>query len=131
MATADGSRLREHRTRDELNRLLHYGHIIPVSKGYTAKFVAENYPGWTWNQLIEVFIAAGIVVNRGGSPPKCDDRVEMFHFSGPTDFLVEWVDGVEPKQAIARRLAADAASGQYTVELGNGVMGFTLGGIEP
>jgi len=89
-ADVDTSRFRHHRTRAELNSLLHYGHIIPVSKGWTKNYVDTHYPGWSWNALMNVFQAAGIVVNRGGAPPKCDDRVEMLHFSSETDFLVDW-----------------------------------------
>lgn len=83
----------EHRSRDELNRLLHYGHIIPVSRGYTQAYVAEHFPGWSWNGLMAVWRAADIVVNRGGSPPKCKDNVVAIHFSGPSSFAVEWIDG--------------------------------------
>ena len=87
----DISQFREHRTREELNALLHYGHIIPVSKGWTREYVDTNYRGWTWNSLIGVFRSAGIVVASAcGGPPKCDDRVVMFHFSGAGDFFVEW-----------------------------------------
>ena len=71
----DVSHFREHRTLDECKLLLHYGHVIPICHGYTATFVAENYPGWTWNELVQVFVAAGIFVNRGGAPATCDDRV--------------------------------------------------------
>lgn len=99
----DVSVFREHRTRDELNSLLHYGHIIPGSKGWTSAYVEAHYPGWTWNELVKVFVAAGILVNRGGSPPKCDDRVVVFHFSGPTEFHVEWADGVEPEDVALKR----------------------------
>jgi hypothetical protein len=87
----DVSRFREHRTREELNSLLHYGHIIPVSKGLTSAYVEAHYPRWTWNALMSIFRAADIVVpNPYGGPPKCDDRVVAFHFSSPTEFHVEW-----------------------------------------
>ena len=88
----DVSHFREHRSLEECNALLHYGHIIPVSRGYTRKFVTENYPGWTWNELMQVFRSAGILINRGGSPPACDHRVITFHFSSPSEFYVEWIN---------------------------------------
>lgn len=91
----DISQFREHRTREELNALLHYGHIIPVSKGWTREYVDTNYRGWTWNALISIFTAAGIIVPSAfGGPPKCDDRVAAVHFSSNQEFLVEWSDGI-------------------------------------
>ena len=90
----DVSRFREHRTRAELNSLLRYGHIIPVSKGWTRAYVDARYPRWSWNALMTIFQAAGIVVPSAcGGPPKCDDRVVMLHFSTTGDFFVEWIDG--------------------------------------
>ncbi len=97
----DVSRFREHRTLEECKSLLRFGHISPVSRGFTQRFVAENYPGWTWNELVQVFTAAGILINRGGSPPTCDDRVVTFHFSSPSEFYVEWINGTEPQSGAA------------------------------
>ena len=111
MSTAvDASSFREHRTLDECKLLLHYGHVIPICHGHTARFVAVHYPGWTWNELVAVFKAAGIFINRGGAPATCDDRVVRFHFSGPTEFYVEWIDGVEPDDVAAKRRAARCAT---------------------
>lgn len=111
MSTAiDVSNFREHRTLQECKLLLHYGHVIPICHGYTARFVTEHYPGWSWNELVEVFVAAGIIINRGGAPATCDDRVLRFHFSGPTEFLVEWIDGVEPDDVATKRRAARSAT---------------------
>lgn len=83
----------EHRTRDELNGLLHHGHIIPVSRGYMQAYVTEHFPDWTWNELMAVWRAAGVVINRGGTPPKCNDEVLTIHFNGPESFAIEWSDG--------------------------------------
>ena len=127
----DVSHFREHRTLDECKRLLHYSHVIPISQGYTANFVAENYPGWTWNELVQVFVAAGIFVNRGGTPATCDDRVVTFHFSSPTEFYVEWIDGIEPDDVAAKRRANDRTTGQYMIDVGGGAVVATLGGVEP
>jgi hypothetical protein len=86
-------RFQQRRTREELNALLHYGHIIPVSKGWTRAFVHEHYPGWTWSGLIKVLSSAEILVNRGGAPTCCDERVEVFLFDSPDSWLVERADG--------------------------------------
>ena len=84
----------EHRTGVEVGQLLHYGHIIPVSRGLTEGYVAEHFPGWTWNNLMAVWEAAGIVVpSASGGLPSCDHRVKLIHFTGADAFAVEWVDG--------------------------------------
>lgn len=84
---------REVRTREQLNKLLHYGHIIPISRGLTNKYVDGHYPGWTWNALIRVLSAADVYVGRGGTPPRCDDRVVRVHFDSHEAWCVEWEDG--------------------------------------
>ena len=84
---------REVRTREQLNQLLHYGHIIPISRGFTDDYVDEHYPGWTWNALVRVLTAADVYVGQGGSPPRCDDRVVRVHFDSHEAWLVEWEDG--------------------------------------
>ena len=101
----DVSRFREHRTLEECKSLLRFGHISPVSRGFTQRFVAENYPGWTWNELVQVFTAAGILTTRGGAPLTCDDRVVTFHFSSPSEFYVEWINDTEP-QGVATKSRA-------------------------
>jgi hypothetical protein len=89
---ADYSQFDEHRSRDELNALLNHGHFIPAGKGLTRQYVETHYPGWTWNRLLKLFRAAGILVMRGGTPPCCDDRVKSFHFTRSGTFAVEWRD---------------------------------------
>jgi hypothetical protein len=77
------------------------------------------------------FVAAGIFVNRGGAPATCDDRVVEFHFSSPTEFYVEWVDGVEPEDVMRKRRANDLTTGQWMFDAGDGRFVATLGGVEP
>ena len=126
----DTTRFREHLTLEQCKALLRYGHVIPISRGYTTAYVDEHFPGWTWNQLIRVFIAAGIYINRGGAPPTCDDRVRTFHFSSPIDFHVEWIDGSEPPDVAAKREANDLSTGNWAIDAGDGVMIATLGDVD-
>ena len=88
----DTSEFSEHLTLEECNRLLHFGHSVPVLRGYTSEYVAEHFPGWTWNTLVSVFKAARIAVSSPGSPLRCDERVAMFHFSDKRNYHVEWND---------------------------------------
>lgn len=81
------------RTREQLDALLHYGHVIPLSRGFTDRYVTKNYPGWTWNQLVRVLTAAGVFVNRGGSPPICDAGVREVYFDSERGWLVAWANG--------------------------------------
>lgn len=74
----------EHRTADELARFVHYLHWIPQGRGITDAFVDEHYPGRTWQGLVLVLTAAGILVSRGGSPPSLMPTVAMLHFTDAT-----------------------------------------------
>lgn len=84
---------REDRTSAEIDRLLNHDFIVPINRGYHAKFVEENYPGWTWNQLIRVLTAAGVRVPRPGSPSRCHDDVVRVQFDSEVSWRVEWKDG--------------------------------------
>jgi len=89
----DTSRFRMHVTREEADRLLHYGHPIPVSHGFTDRYVRENYPGWNWNQLVRILEVPGLVVGRGGTPPTTVEELKQVWFDSKTSWLVEWTDG--------------------------------------
>ncbi|SJN21085.1 hypothetical protein FM104_02970 [Microbacterium esteraromaticum] len=84
---------RETRTKAEIDRLLHYDFVIPISRGFTTKHVNENYPGWTWNQLVCTLNNAGVRVARPGSPSACHDEVVRVHFDSEQSWLVERADG--------------------------------------
>lgn len=96
MATDDGlphqySGYVEHLSREQINGVLHHAHIIPVSKGYTREYVALHHPGWSFNELIGIFTAAGIIVEDG--MPRCDESVKCLHFNDATSFTVEREQG--------------------------------------
>lgn len=85
-------------TRAHVDHVLHYTHWIPIGRGFTAKFLALEYPGWSLGQLIGLFDRAGIRIppseNEGahGAPHggRCHWQVETFCFSSPEDFHVVW-----------------------------------------
>ncbi|WP_374928159.1 hypothetical protein [Kytococcus sedentarius] len=80
----------EHRTAQEISALLHHGHIIPVRLGITQEYVRQHFPGWTWNELMAVWRAAGIVIRTPGGIPDCDPRVRAVHFTDAERVHVEW-----------------------------------------
>ncbi|MGM7667636.1 hypothetical protein [Microbacterium sp. A93] len=119
-----GQLYKEVRTKKQLNELLHYGHSLPVRRGYTDEYVREHYPDWTWNALVRVLTAAGVYVGRGGSPPCCDDRVVRVHFDSEQAWRVEWDDGTNTVgPAVPGTTAPDAARGRETIafDIGTGL----------
>lgn len=84
---------REHRTGAQIDHLLHYGHAIPLGRGYTQKYVDENFPGWSWSELLNVFKAADIFLGRAGAPPRCHPTVKAIHFTDARTWQVEWLSG--------------------------------------
>lgn len=84
---------REDRTSAELDQFLHHCFYIPINHGITQKYVAENYPGWTAQQLEQVLKAAGVRVGRPGRPPVCHPDVLRMQFDSERSWRVEWRDG--------------------------------------
>lgn len=77
-------------TREQINEIVHYAHIIPVSKGYTAKFMRERYPQQDFNMLMRVFNAAGVLDPTGFGMSTCRKAVAALRFSDSEHFEVEW-----------------------------------------
>ena len=85
-------------TRAHVDKVLHYTHWIPIGKGFTQKFLALEYPGWSLGQLVGLFDDAGIRIppseNEGasGAPHggRCHWQVEAFYFSNATTYHVVW-----------------------------------------
>lgn len=104
----------ESRTREQLDQLLHYAHPIPVRHGFTDDYVANNYPGWSFNQFMEILNAAGIVdrfhnmapadaqldrlaastgVRRIPQPPVCCRDVIALGFTDANHWCIQWRNG--------------------------------------
>ena len=85
----------EHRTGLQMDRLLHHGHVIPVTRGFTRDHVDQHFPGWTWNDLLEVCRAADLLApdRPRGAPFACREQVKAVHFNSPRSLAVEWLDG--------------------------------------
>ncbi|MBX3311053.1 MAG: hypothetical protein KF739_11565 [Cryobacterium sp.] len=89
----------EHRTGMQVGQLLHYGHLIPISRGFTKEYIDKHYPGWDWNSLSRVMQAAGVFVNRGGAPATCEPTVKAVHFTDAEHWAVEWLSGEVTRSA--------------------------------
>ncbi|GAA2079972.1 hypothetical protein GCM10009821_20320 [Aeromicrobium halocynthiae] len=80
-----------------MRRIFHYGHFIPVRRGFTKAFVDRHYPGWTWNALMDLLEGAGVAHRRPGVSPHplwAPDRlVESVHVNSPSDYCIVWIDG--------------------------------------
>jgi hypothetical protein len=46
---------------DSLQQLAGYAHWIPALRGISEKYIAHNFPGWEWNDIIPVLIEKGIL----------------------------------------------------------------------
>ena len=65
-STSAVSRSEHYLVADDVKRLAHYGHVIPMGKGFTRDFMAAHYPGWEWGQLLGAISKAGIYVRNQG-----------------------------------------------------------------
>lgn len=94
----------EERSFDEVRTLLHYGHFIPRTKGFTTQHLDTHWPGHTFNWLVDLFTAAGLltfvsplgaVINESGLIRESNDLTDFRRilFNDMTDWAVEWTDG--------------------------------------
>lgn len=94
----DPSMFAKHLTAADVDLVLHHGHWIAQSRGFTRQFLEQHHPGWSLGGLVAVFTAAGV---RAGN--RCRERVAAIHFDGPDRWLVEWTDGTTTcSQAVGR-----------------------------
>ena len=74
-----------HLSAEEIAKLAHYGHFIPVGKGFTRRYVEDNFPGWEWNDIIPVLILNGVLSTA---------EREAYLPVGPSLYIDEKVKGV-------------------------------------
>jgi hypothetical protein len=53
-------------TADDVRELAHFGHSIPMGRGFTCDFMNDRYPGWQWGQLMNVLRRADLYVKNEG-----------------------------------------------------------------
>lgn len=104
-------RFAEVRSFDEVQGLLRYAHFIPRTRGLTAKYVESKWPGRTFNGLVDVFTAAGLLtfvsplgalIHESGVVQEGNDLTDFRRilFNDMTEWAVEWPDGSWTKPAL-------------------------------
>ena len=63
---AVGKRHDHYLTGEDVRALAHYGHPIPIGRGFTRDYVNKDCPGWQWGQLMNVLRRADLYVNNEG-----------------------------------------------------------------
>ena len=46
---------------DALHAVTHYAHWVPALRGISEEYVARNYPGWEWNEIVPFLLREGIL----------------------------------------------------------------------
>jgi hypothetical protein len=77
----DFSQYRLHLTRDDVDRIAHHAHWIPVNRGYSQAFVDTNYPGERFGELFGAILATGVLRSkvtgaRLGAPRAIEDGLD-------------------------------------------------------
>ena len=120
---ADDRRFRtfaHHFSREQVAKILRYTHWIPGSRGLTQKMMAADFPGHSFNNLLEVFHVAGISVpSPVGGPMTLDPRVAAVHFTSAESLAVQLEESGEssgiPTVGWARRGQPIDISTAFTV----------------
>jgi len=80
-------------TRRDVDRLLAHAHPTPVLLGIADRYVAQRFPGWSWNRLIRALRATGAVELTVTGPQRCHARVRTLQVSRAGVCAAEWADG--------------------------------------
>jgi hypothetical protein len=49
---------------DALHTITHYAHWIPALRGISEEYVARNYPGWQWNEIVPFLLREGVLTKQ-------------------------------------------------------------------
>ena len=47
-----------------LHSITHYAHWIPALKGISEEYIARNYPGWQWNEIVPFLLREGVLTKQ-------------------------------------------------------------------
>lgn len=84
----------------QMQKLIHYDFVIPVSRGFSQAHLDAHYPGLLWNQVDTLLSNADVRIRpysapRGGgsSMPTVRPSLKTLNFSGQNDWVAQWRDG--------------------------------------
>ncbi|MGO2655015.1 MAG: hypothetical protein ACTH93_04175 [Pseudoclavibacter sp.] len=84
---------------EQLKKLMHYDHFIPLGRGFSQRHIDEVLPGLLWGEAITLMCAADVWLGGCEGPrarvisvATCRPTVRALHVSSPNDWLVEWND---------------------------------------
>lgn len=80
-------------TRYDIDRICHFSHWIPWKNGLQQKFIDENYPGWSWNQMIGLLNQTEVLIERPGGR-RCHWKLKTLHISEAFEIAISWDDAV-------------------------------------
>ena len=53
---------------DDIKKIIHYTHFIPVGRGFSQQLIDTNFPGWAWNQVCSVVMRSKAFELDKGAP---------------------------------------------------------------
>ena len=54
--------------RAALRKITQYAHWMPALRGISEEYIARNYPGWAWNEIVPVLIKRGMLKKYSSEP---------------------------------------------------------------
>ena len=49
-----------------LCKITQYAHWMPALRGISEKYIARNYPGWLWNEIVPILLREGVLTKQQG-----------------------------------------------------------------
>jgi len=49
---------------DALHAVTHYAHWVPALRGISEEYIARNYPGWQWNEIVPFLLREGVLTKQ-------------------------------------------------------------------
>ena len=47
-----------------LRNITHYAHWVPALRGISEEYIARNYPGWQWNEIVPFLLREGVLTKQ-------------------------------------------------------------------
>ena len=47
-----------------LYKITQYAHWVPALRGISEEYVAHNYPGWQWNEIVPFLLREGVLTKQ-------------------------------------------------------------------